>query len=385
MPTCICQSGVDTGLVAHRWLVRVRCHTRYCDATCQHDHWRRGHKQICKKIHRGGNAEQYNADKKYKEAVAVAVEKCADDTKGQKCYICLETVHRRTGEGLVRGCACHTSEGFVHVSCLVERSKFLVDEAEGGKSAIDMFKDSKNQADTWDCWRFCNLCGHEYHGVVKLAYAWGCWKTYLGRSEFDGSRMGAITELSNGFAALRRHDKALALREINADTIKRAKAMGGIITQRSLMITYGGLANAYDQLNRADEALVIRREMYDMEMKLNSKSVETFQSAQNLGISLLRLDKFKEARAFLHANVTAATDAHGPNAEITLRLRWGYASVLLHDDPSSEEDTREAVRVLEDVVRRVTQGYGEAHPLRKWTGETLVGAQKHLALIEASK
>ncbi|CAH0372312.1 unnamed protein product, partial [Pelagomonas calceolata] len=77
---------------------------RYCDSTCQHDHWRRGHKQMCKKIHRGGNAEQYNADKKYKEAVAVAVEACAADTKGQKCYICLEAVHARTGEGLVRGC-----------------------------------------------------------------------------------------------------------------------------------------------------------------------------------------------------------------------------------------------------------------------------------------
>ena len=46
------------------------------------DHWRRGHKQMCKKIHRGGNAEQYHADKKYKEAVAVAVKACADDTKG---------------------------------------------------------------------------------------------------------------------------------------------------------------------------------------------------------------------------------------------------------------------------------------------------------------
>ena len=56
----------------------VRCHTRYCNKTCQHDHWRRGHKQICKKIHRGGNAEQYNADQKYKEAVAVAVEACAE-------------------------------------------------------------------------------------------------------------------------------------------------------------------------------------------------------------------------------------------------------------------------------------------------------------------
>ena len=35
---------------------------------------------MCKKIHRGGNAEQYHANKKYKEAVAEAVEKCADDT-----------------------------------------------------------------------------------------------------------------------------------------------------------------------------------------------------------------------------------------------------------------------------------------------------------------
>ncbi len=65
----------------------VRCRTRYCNSTCQHDHWRRGHKQMCKKIHRGGNAEHYYANKKYKEALAVAVEKCAADTKGQKCYV----------------------------------------------------------------------------------------------------------------------------------------------------------------------------------------------------------------------------------------------------------------------------------------------------------
>ena len=36
---------------------------------------------MCKKIHRGGNAEQYHADKKYKEAVAVAVEACAEDRR----------------------------------------------------------------------------------------------------------------------------------------------------------------------------------------------------------------------------------------------------------------------------------------------------------------
>ena len=56
----------------------VRCRTRYCNQTCQHDHWRRGHKQMCKKIHRGGNAEHYHANKKFKEALAVAVEACVD-------------------------------------------------------------------------------------------------------------------------------------------------------------------------------------------------------------------------------------------------------------------------------------------------------------------
>ena len=67
--------------LAHNAPRCVRCKLRYCNATCQHDHWRRGHKQICKKIHRGGNAEQFHADKKYKEAVAVAVGACADDTE----------------------------------------------------------------------------------------------------------------------------------------------------------------------------------------------------------------------------------------------------------------------------------------------------------------
>ena len=40
-----------------------------------------------KKIHRGGNAEQYHADKKYKEAVADAVVACATYREGPTCYI----------------------------------------------------------------------------------------------------------------------------------------------------------------------------------------------------------------------------------------------------------------------------------------------------------
>ena len=44
-------------------------------------------------------------------------------------YICTEAVHRRTKEGLVRGCACRGTAGFAHISCLAERVKILCDEA----------------------------------------------------------------------------------------------------------------------------------------------------------------------------------------------------------------------------------------------------------------
>ena len=61
-----------------------RCSTRYCGPECQKQHWERGgHDKLCKLIKKAGGAEQYNANKKYAEALAVAVEKCAEDTKGQ--------------------------------------------------------------------------------------------------------------------------------------------------------------------------------------------------------------------------------------------------------------------------------------------------------------
>jgi len=57
----------------------------------------------------------------------IAVEACADDTKGQTCYICTQALHWKTKEGLVRGCACRGTAGFVHVSCLAEQAKILRD------------------------------------------------------------------------------------------------------------------------------------------------------------------------------------------------------------------------------------------------------------------
>ena len=100
------------------------CATGYCSERCERSDRRRGgHGKICGAISSGGGAEQYHADKKYKEAVADAIEDCAEDTAGQTCYICLED---GSEEGLVRRCACRGAAGFTHVSCLARQAKILV-------------------------------------------------------------------------------------------------------------------------------------------------------------------------------------------------------------------------------------------------------------------
>ena len=137
-------------------------------------HWKEGgHDKLCKLIKKAGGAEQYNANDKYSEAVAVAAEKCADDTKGQTCYICTQALHWKTKEGLVRGCSCRGTAGFAHVSCLAEQAKILLDEVEEN----NLGHKAKNPR--WNRWDTCSLCEQKYHGVVRRALGWACWM-YLG-------------------------------------------------------------------------------------------------------------------------------------------------------------------------------------------------------------
>ena len=128
-------------------------------------HWKEGgHDKLCKLIKKAGGAEQYNANKKYTEAVAVAAEKCAEDTKGQTCYICTQALHWKTKEGLVRMCACRGTAGFAHVSCLAEQAKILMDEAEENKLGPKVLRER------WDRWGICSLCEQEYHRLHFSAH-----------------------------------------------------------------------------------------------------------------------------------------------------------------------------------------------------------------------
>ncbi len=339
-----------------------RCNTRYCGAECQVQHWKEGgHDQLCKKIKKAGGAEQYNANKRYTEAVAVAAEKCADDTKGQTCYICTQALHWKTKEGLVRMCSCRGTAGFAHVSCLAEQAKILMDEVEENNL------DSKAFDERWKRWYACSLCEQRHHGVVRCAMGWACWKTYVGRPEAAWPRRDAITQLGNGLTEVGHYEDALSVREAELAMERRLGASG-----LNLLVVQGNISNTYANLGRFEQAAPIDRDVYSGWLKLHGEEHEnTIHAAQNYANSLLCLKRFEEVKSLLRRTIPVARRVLGDNRSLALRIRWVYAKALYYDAGATLDDLREAMTTLEDVERTARRVLGGAHPDTAAIGQTL--------------
>jgi len=285
------------------------------------------------------------AAQKYEEAVAVAVEKCAADTAGHTCYICMGPGDEE--EGLVSGfCACRGGLGFAHVSCLARAAQVEVER----------------DTDTgWARWSTCRQCEQDYHGVVRCALGWACWKTYVGRPEDDLSRQSAMSVLGNGLSASKQPEDALAVEEAKLSLLRRVGAPEGHI-----LCVQGNLAITYKKFGRNEEALRLRQEVYSGRLKLNGAENErTFIAANNYADSLRGLLHFEEAKALLRRTVPTVRRVRGEGHKLTLNLRWLYARAL-YDDPSATlDDLREAVTTLEDTERTARRVLGGAHPTTK--------------------
>jgi tetratricopeptide (TPR) repeat protein len=350
-----------------------RCKTRYCGPECQKKHWKEGgHKDLCKEIKRGGGAEQYHADKKYEEAVADAVEECADDTKGQTCYICTQALHWKTKEGLVRGCSCRGTAGFAHVSCLMEQAKILCDEAE------------ENNLDTVGVkgralkWFKCSLCEQNYHGVVLCALGWACWKTYLGRPETERARRDAMNLLGNGLSAGEYHEDALSVREAQVSLARRSN-----VSEAYMLNIQGNLANSYEQMGRLEETMTLRREIYSGFLKLFGKeNWQNLRAACNYASSLHDLQRFEEAKSLMRKTIPLARRVLGKSHDLTLRMRWTYALALYEDDSATLNDLREAVATLEDADQVARRVLGGANPTAEGIEESLQDAQNRLRALK---
>ena len=331
-----------------------RCKTRYCGPACQEQHWREGgHDKLCRKIKKAGGAEQYYADKKCAEAIADAVEACVEDTKGQTCYICTQALHWKTKEGLVRGCSCRGTAGFVHTSCLAEQAKILMEEAEENNL------DDKVKQARWDRWDTCSLCKQRHHGVVRCALGWACWKTYLGRPETDSSRQCAMTELGNGLHEADHYEAALSVKEAELSMERRLGA-----PEINILDTQSNLAMTYSSLGRLEEALQLERDVYHGTLRLlGEEDWDTLVSANNYADSLREAGRFEEAKSLLRKMIPVARRVLGENHEYTLRLRWLCGRVLYGDDGATLDDLRDAVTTLEDTGRLARRVLGGAHPV----------------------
>jgi len=332
----------------------VGCQTRYCSERCLRYHAHRGgHDDECEEIANGGGAEQYHADKKYEEAVAEAVEECADDTEGQTCYICLDG---DAEEGLVRMCACRGAAGFAHVSCLAKQAKISWAEAEVNLNV-------NNFEERWGRWHTCGLCEQHYHGVVCCALGWACWKTYLGRPETDEVRTDAMTILGNGLSEAEHYDDAVAVYEAKLATEERLGE-----PEPDKLITRGNLAICHYNLGQLDEALSMQREVYAGRQNWGD-GVPQDIAVCNLTEYLVAAREFEEAQSLAREKLPAIIDRHGPDDPLTLEVRTWYARALFLEG----EDLSEAATILEDVWRRSRRVLGEAHPeterARKFLGE----------------
>ena len=102
----------------------------------------------------------------------------------------------------MRGCSCRGTSGFAHVSCLAEQAKILVAEAEENNLDVKV----KNQR--WKRWYACSLCEQGYHGAVRCALGWACWKA-LGSAGGDEIRHCAMDRLGSGLYEVKLYEDAL--------------------------------------------------------------------------------------------------------------------------------------------------------------------------------
>jgi hypothetical protein len=331
-----------------------RCSTRYCGPECQKQHWEQGgHDKLCKLIKKAGGAEQYNANKKYAEAVAVAAEKCAADTKGQTCYICTQALHWKTKEGLVRMCACRGTAGFAHVSCLAEQAKILYAEAEENNLGQEAMQSR------WERWHTCSLCEQHYHGVVFCALGWACWKTYVGRPEADTARMSAMRLLGNGLGEAKLHEAALSVQETELAMKRRIG-----VPESEMLLVQTCLANSHARLGRDEQASNMLRNVYYGRVRLNGEQhQQTILAALNYANALLNFKRFEEGKSLLIKMIPVARRVLGISNEITLTMRWNYARALYEDEGATLVDLREAVATMEETERTARRVLGDAHPL----------------------
>ena len=248
-----------------------------------------------------------------------------------------------------------------------------MDEAEENNLGL------KALNERWPRWFSCSLCEQDYHGVVRCALGWACWKTYVGRPEADEIRRLAMNVLGSGLSKANHHADALFVKETEFAMERR---LGAPVEQ--LLVVQNNLAGTYQMLGRHEEAICARKDVYSGRLKLNGEEHPmTLIAAEGYANSLVDLGCFQEARSLIRRTMPVARRVFGDSKEDTLKMRGHYAKALYLDAGAMLDDLREAVTTLEDSERTVRRVFGGAHPTAVDIERSLRAARAALAVREA--
>ena len=114
-------------------------------------------------------------------------------------------------------------------------------------------------------------------------------------------------------------------------------------------------------------------------MKLDGEEHgQTIVAANNYAVSLLRLERFEEAKAPIRKTMPVARRVLGENHEVTLRMRQMYAQLLCRDEGATLDDLREAVATLEEIEPTARRVLGGGHPYTRVIESNLRSARATL-------
>ena len=83
------------------------------------------------------------------------------------------------------------------------------------------------------------------------------------------------------------------------------------------------------------------------------------------------MERFAEAKALIRKVIPVARRVLGEGDEITLRMRWNYATALYEDAGATLDDIREALTTFEEIEPTARRVLGGAHPMTVDIGECL--------------
>ena len=211
----------------------------------------------------------------------------------------------------------------------------------------------------WERWSTCSLCEQDYHGVVRCALGWACWKMYVGRPETNPVREMAMSVLGSGLHHADHFEDALFVRE--AELSMRLRLGDSAI---NILSVQTNLASTYSALGRQENAVRMSQNVYSGRFKLlGEEHPQTLLAANNYAFTLIELQRVQEAKALMRKVMPVARRVLGESDDLKLRMRWTYAKALYKDDSATLDDFREAVTTLEDAARTARRVLGGAHPI----------------------